>query len=254
MHWTEKHIAAAIGIGLATIVPVSGLNAGPIVIKYEGRGSESYKPGKKLIPNAKISLKAGEIVTILDERGTRILRGPGTFSSSSSASVKNVSNTSLAALITTSSVRRARTGAVRGDGSVALQAASPNLWFVDVAKSGKVCVADFNNLQLWRSNAEFAREITTTDVATGTVASTQFGKGQMTVRWPATMMPANGKVFAFTMPGKAEKASARIVQVALTGEERLDTMAATLIENGCQIQAELLAARFMQAEPAPAGG
>lgn len=253
MHWTKRHVAAAIVVAsLGSIVP-SAVNAEPIVIKYEGRSGDLYKPGKKLVPNAKISLKTGEILTVLDERGTRVLRGPGTFNSSSSATVKSVSNSSLAALIRTSSVRRARTGAVRGDTSAALQAASPNLWFVDLSKSGKVCVADFNNLQLWSSNAEFPRDFIATDIATGTTASTQFGKGQRTANWPSKITAANGKNYTFAISGRSEKTTVHLVRVAMTGEEKLDRMASILIENGCQTQGELLAATFAQEDPVPSG-
>ncbi len=254
MHWTEKHVAAAIVVaGLGSVIPTSAVNAEPIVIKYEGRNGDLYKPGKKLVPNAKISLKTGEILTVLDDRGTRVLRGPGTFNSSSSAAVKSVSNTSLTALIRTSSVRRARTGAVRGDATAALPTASPNLWFVDISKPGNVCVADFNNLQLWSSKAELPRSVIATDVATGKTASTPFGKGQMTAKWPSMIAAANGKNYIFAVTGQAEVATIRLVQVALTGEEKLENMASTLLENGCQTQSELLAAAFAQADPVPTG-
>ena len=253
MHWTKKHVATAIAVGLASVVTASALNAEPIVIRYEGRRADVYKPGKKLVPNATISLKADEILTLLDERGTRVLRGPGNFNSSSSVAVKSVSNTSLAALIRTSSVRRARTGAVRGDKSPASQTGSPNLWFVDMSKSGKFCVADFNNLQLWSSNAELPRDIIATDIETGKTASTQFSKGQMTANWPSTIVAANGKNYTFAISGQAESTSVQLTKVAMTGEERLDRMASTLLENGCQTQSELLAATFAQADPAPLG-
>lgn len=254
MYWTNKHLAVAIAVGTVTVVSASPLQADPIVIKYEGRSGEIYKPGKKLVPNAKINLKADEVLTVLDERGTRVLRGPGTFSSSSSASAKSVSNTSLTALIRTSSVRRARTGAVRGDGSTALQAGSPNLWFVDVAKSGKICVADFANLQLWSSDTKLPRNIIATDVATGKTASAQFGKGQTMANWPSAIAPKNGNTYTFTISGQTQKTSVQLIRVAMNGEERLDKMASTLFENGCQTQSELLAATFTQADPAPTGG
>ena len=253
MHWTKNYVAAAIAGSLGTLVPISALNAEPVIIKYEGPSRDSYKPGKRLLPNAKISLKTGEVLTVLDERGTRVLRGPGTFDSSSSANIKSVSNTSLTALIKTSSVRRARTGAVRGDGS-APRMANPNLWFVDVSKSGRVCVADFDNLQLWSNHTGSLREITTTDTATGKSASTQLGKGRMIANWPSSVPPANGGNYKFGISGQAEKTAIQLVKVAMTGEERLDNMASTLLENGCQIQSELLAATFAQASPTPTGG
>ncbi len=254
MRWTKSYVTAAIAVGLGSIIPVATLKAEPIVIKYEGRNGEIYKPGKKLVPNAKISLKSGEILTVLDERGTRVLRGPGTFSASSAATASSVSNTSLAALIKTSSVRRARTGAVRGEAMPTQQTGSPNLWFVDVSKSGKICVADFANLQLWRPDAEASRQIVATNVATGKSASTRFGKGQTTAKWPSPLSPVDGGSYTLGTVDQQEKTSVRLVKVAMTGEERLDTMASKLLSQGCQIQGELLAATFVQADSTPIGG
>lgn len=254
MRWTKKHVAPAIAVGLGLIIPVAALKAEPIVIKYEGRNGETYKPGKKLVANAKISLKAGEILTVLDERGTRVLRGPGTFSASSSATASSVSNTSLAALIKTSSVRRARTGAVRGEGSPAQQERSPNLWFVDVSKAGKICVADFENLQLWRPDAETPQQIIATDVAAGKSATIRFGKGQTAAKWPSPPVPADGGSYTLGVVGQETKTSVQLVKVTVTGEERLDIMASKLLEQGCQTQGELLAATFAQADTTPVGG
>lgn len=255
MRWTKNSsVAAILSFIMVATIPVTALQAEPIVIKYEGPASQNYKPGRKLQPTAKISLKSGEVLTVLDERGTRTLRGPGTFSASSSTRASSVSSTSLAALIKTSSVRRARTGAVRGETPSAQSTRNPNLWFVDIGKSAKYCVADFDNLQFWRADASEAQQLSATDNASGNTASVKFSKGRTTARWPSTVSPKNGNSYTISVSGKAEKVKLELVSIQITGDERLDTMASKLLDRGCQAQSELLAATFAQTDPTPAGG
>jgi hypothetical protein len=255
MRWIKTSgFGAMLGFGILSIVPLGAAHAEPIVIKYEGPASQLYKPGKKLQSSAKISLKAGEVLTVLDERGTRTLRGPGTFSASSATSASSVSNTSLARLVKTGSVRRARTGAVRGDAQPQAKPLSPNLWFVDIGKSARFCVADFENLQLWRANGAESQQVTATDGASGQSASVRFGKGATTMRWPSAITPRDGGTYTLAIPGRTDKVSLEFVKVNLTGGERIDLMASKLIEKGCQAQSELLAATFAQADPAPSEG
>lgn len=255
MRWINIGSAAVI-ISLCPITPTpfSELRAEPVIIKYEGPNRQSYKPGKKLAQTAKITLKAGELLTVLDERGTRTLRGPGTFNASSAVSAGAISNASLAGLIRTSSVRRARTGAVRGEAPAQQARLSPNLWFVDITKSARICVPDFQNLQLWRSNTEDSQNTITIANSSGSDATVKFGKGSSVARWPSTLTPVAGARYTISAPGGLEKVSIEMVGVDVTGEERLDTMALKLLDRGCQTQSELLAATFAQKEASPAGG
>lgn len=255
MRWIKKTEAIAfVGFVLVAAIPFTVLNAEPIVIKYDGPNSQNYKPGKKLPPTAKISLKAGEVLTVLDERGTRTLRGPGTYSASSAVSAGSVSNTNLASLIKTSSVRRARTGAVRGEPPPLQAQMSPNLWYVDTKKGARFCVPDFQNLQLWRSDSLETQPAITIANSAGSNATVKFGKGRSTVRWPSTVTPVDGGKYTISASGDAGKISIEMVKIEVAAEERLDTLASKLLDRGCQAQSELLAATFAQAEPSPVGG
>ncbi len=255
MRWIKRGRAAAlVSLWFIAAIPVTALQAEPVVIKYEGPNGQIFKPGKKLLSTAKISLKTGEVLTVLDERGTRTLRGPGTYSASSAISAGSVSNSNLATLIKTSSVRRARTGAVRGENIPSQTQLSPNLWYVDVSKSSKICVADFQNLQLWRSDSSKEQPSVTIAGASGGSATARFDQGRSTVRWPSTITPVDGGRYSISVPGNVGKTSIEMVKIDVTGEERLDTLASKLLDRGCQVQSELLAATFAQAEPAPVGG
>jgi hypothetical protein len=251
MRWTEKFMCTAAITGLAFALAPAAV-AEPMVIKYQGPAAQNYKPGKKLPANQPVTLKVGETLTVLDERGTRTLRGPGTFSTSSAPNAKSVGPTSLASLVKTSSVRRARTGAVRGTNTAKAPARSPNLWFVDIAKGGTICVADFNRLQLWR--ADTTQPLKVTASSTGASGTTSFLKGQSTANWPGQAVPVEGG--RYTIAGTDGRAAVTVVLVKMTvkGDEALDVMASNLLSRGCQTQGELLAETFAQADPAPISG
>jgi hypothetical protein len=251
MRWTDNKICAAAMAALAFALAPAAL-AEPMVIKYQGPAGQNYKPGKKLQANQPVTLKAGETLTVLDERGTRTLRGPGTFSTSSAPTANNVGPTSLASLIKTSSVRRARTGAVRGTNTPKVAARSPNLWFVDISKSGTICVPDFSRLQLWRADTAQPLKLTaSSSLASGTA---NFLKGQPTASWPNQVTPVDGGRYTIMRSGGSDAVTINLVQLTVNGDEALDKMASNLLSRGCQTQGELLAETFAQADPVPISG
>src|SRR5687767_10375819 len=56
--------------------------ANVVVIRSSGPSARSYPAGRSLPDNARIALRQGDTLVVLDARGTRTFRGPGTFSPS----------------------------------------------------------------------------------------------------------------------------------------------------------------------------
>ncbi len=252
MAWIKNRLAfVALGFALPAFGLTMAASAGPIVIKYSGPAGQSYKPGTKLPVNGTIKLNAGETLTVLDERGTRILRGPGSFSTSSAVSAGKVASSSLAKIAKTSNVRRARTGAVRGSSSSGAKARSPNLWFVDISKSGTSCVADFSQLQFWRSDSSAIFNLSAQDAKSGAKASVSFRKGQSTAAWPSEIAPVDGGRYLIGPAGSKDLISVDLVRMQVSGSEQLDILAGGLLAKGCQSQSELLAETFVQSPPSP---
>ncbi len=243
------------GFVLSVAFLASPVLGDPVVIKYEGPSAQSYKPGKKLAVGAAIQLKAGEVLTVLDERGTRVLRGPGKFSASSAASAGKVSNKSLMSIMKTSNVRRARTGAVRGTptGSTVVRR-SPNLWYVDIKKPGTVCVADFGKMQFWRSDVTAEQSLQLKDTKSGMTGIVSFPKGLSSAGWPAGVTPVDGGTYELNGSGSTDIAALKLVQMPVAAEQPLVDVTAGLLDRGCLAQGELLAETFAQAERATAGG
>ena len=99
-----------------------------LVVRSTGPSAAAYPAGKALGDAQTLKLKPNDMVVLLDSRGTRTLRGPGSFSTSASAS--GGSTSALAAVAGQVGTRRARVQAVRGGPSGAT--AGRNVWQADV--------------------------------------------------------------------------------------------------------------------------
>lgn len=232
-------------IALACLAGLGGTAlAETMVVRSGGPSARSYPAGKKLAANSKITLVAGDTITVLDSRGTRILRGPGTFSAEASAGAATT-NASFTSLITTQTRRRARTGAVRGDGG---PTRSPNLWYVDIERAATICVADPANLQLWRRDMQKPLTLTIKDDSgkTGTVA---FGAGTMTARWPAALPVSEGASYNLSAPGLAAATRVRFTRFNGPMTDPAET-ASALLAKGCDVQFDLLVTTLEQARVA----
>lgn len=256
MFWTNTMIkSTALGIALFTGMVSTSANAEPIVVKSSGPSAATYPPGKKLAPASTITLKSGDVLTILDGKGTRTLRGPSSFSTSSVTSSGVDTRTSLSSLLTTNRARRARTGAVRTvtSGDTAKTPRSPNLWFVDISQSSTVCVNDMANIQLWRPDQAKALKVKISNVKTGANALVTYEKNQSLAVWPTGALAAvDGTSYALSWAGLAKPIGIRIVPMG-NKVEGLESTASSLITKGCEAQLNLLIETVAQPDPVIGG-
>lgn len=233
MSWVKSgKIMAALG---ALALP--GMAMAGIVVASSGPSAKQYPAGRKIDDGAAIVLQAGDSVTILDQKGTRVLRGPGTMALSKGGSAATVN--AFAALTRQRSAARVRTGAVRnGPGSGPVR--SPNLWYVNLASAGTVCVIDPANVRLWRADpAAKASYAISGGPAKG---SAQFAAGEMIAPWDAARAPvSDGASYALSDGAGKPVANVRFAVLPAAPATPEDT-AAALIAKGCQAQLDLLAA------------
>jgi hypothetical protein len=233
MSWARLPVVLA---GFSSAI-VPGIAAAAIVVASSGPSARNFPVGKKLDDNASVTLQAGDSVTILDAKGTRVLRGGGTISLKQSGSANTAS--AFAALTRQRSSARVRTGAVRGD-AAATPVRSPNLWYVDMSKSGTVCVADAANVRLWRADTSKAASFTLSGAATAK-ASVSFPAGSMVAPWNSAQLPISDGA-SFGIADASGKEVARIAVALLPSAPATPEATATaLIEKGCQAQLDLLA-------------
>ncbi len=229
---------SSIRFAAAALVALSAASVGQaaIVVASSGPSAGSFPAGRKLDENASITLRAGDSVTILDARGTRVVRGAGTFAVSQQAGASRAST--FAVLTRQNAAQRVRTGAVRDPGATG-PVRSPNLWYVDVAKEGTVCVVDTANVSLWRENAASAVPYS---VTSGTVsAPANFAAGAMVAPWNTARAPVrDGATFRLSSDGGK---TGRTIKFAVlpAAPANAEALAAALIERGCTAQLDLLA-------------
>lgn len=247
MSWTRKSLgclAATLALASAT-----GAIAETIVVKSTGPSAKAYPPGKSIPDNSKVSLKAGDSITILDGRGTRVLKGPGLFATTASTATSST----IGALLRNTGTRQVRTGAVRGTGTGSVR--PPNVWLVDTSKSGTVCVAGTESISMWVPPHEEASGLTLTRLADGKSVPISLRAGQSVKAWPIADMPiADGSQFRVSGDGMTSAVTLRFVTLG-PNPQGLEGTAAALIKAGCNAQLDLLieTVAVPSDEDAPAG-
>jgi hypothetical protein len=223
-------IAAAVA---ATLI-AAGAQANVLIVRATGPSANAYPAGKMLSDTTKIVLKPNDAVVLLDEHGTRTLRGPGNFSAIASAAAEQQGATAFASLEQRTD-KRVRIGAVRGVNGT--QARSPNIWYVDAGQTGATCIADPAKAMIWRPGSDVAATTVITG-AGGTSATLSWGVGQAVQAWPATLPLTEGAKYDINtgtgVPGT--------ITIALIGTPAADPqqIGQTLIQHGCKAQLDLL--------------
>jgi len=208
-----------------------------VVVSASGPSAGQYPVGRQIADNASVTLRAGDVVTVLQNGGTRVLRGPGTVVLARGAA--GASNPAFASLTGSRTARRARTGAVR-TGSVA-PVSNPSLWYIDVTKAGTLCLPNADNLRLWRADtqAESAYAIDPEGNSEGAMTVT-FPAGEMLAAWDIYHPPVAGQTYRIGHGSGSNAVDVRFVfldAVPATAEE----LAGALATNGCTTQLQQLA-------------
>lgn len=207
----------------ATVLAASSASFGTVlVVRAAGPSAKVYPPGKALPESAKIQLKPGDSVMLLNTNGARTLRGPGTFAVASSGGD-----------LADAAGRRARFSAMRS-GEVPL---NPSPWNLDVTQSGKVCVANAGKLTLWRPQKDDAIKLTIR--GGGSEQTIDWPAGADTLAWPASLPVTSGAEYQLSQPDTGD--TARVTFVTLSSPPT-DTIGAaqSLIANGCENQLDVL--------------
>lgn len=227
MSWSPSSRFAPPLVAAALLVTASAAAADILVVRSLGPSAKSYPPGKRLPETARLSLKASDQVVVLDGRGTRIIRGPGTFT----AGVP-VAGTRTASAATGD--RRSKITASRGNEE---QGRPPSIWYLDVTRSSTVCVADAAKVTLWRPLSP--RPLTLTLSRAGaTVKQVSWPAETATLVWPSEVPVSDGAEYQLSWAGLKTPTTLRLRTVPQK-PAGLEDMAQTLIRSGCEAQLDL---------------
>ncbi|MEA3038870.1 MAG: hypothetical protein QOE79_1383 [Sphingomonadales bacterium] len=231
--------------GLAAVSLLAAASAAAadiLVVRSIGPSSASYPPGKRLPDNARLTLQAADQLMVLDGRGTRMLRGPGTFTAGTAP--RQVASAQPALQ------RRARIGAVRGVEGGLLR--PPSLWHADIGQDETFCLADPAALTLWRRDTNVALPLTVTRESDGASGRAVFEAGASTAAWPADLIPADGARYRLSQPGGTHPTRITFRALGRT-PSALQDLASSLIAAGCTSQLDLLVETVRAPDRAPRG-
>lgn len=234
--------SARIRARLTALALCGGLLAAPaaalagVVVKSSGPTASRYPVGTKLDDSSSITLREGDVVTVLTAEGTRVIRGAGTHKVGDRP---QVANDRFAALTRKRAANRVRTGAVRNDSDET--PTNPSLWYVDVTRSGMICLYDLAAVRLWRPGTAGTSTYRVVDAAGPANVDVTFDDTVVIAALdPARLPIAEGGAYRVYGPDGALSADLRFVQI---GEDfgTPDALAETLIAKGCTVQVEALA-------------
>lgn len=206
---------------IALAVGSSAAIANVVVVKSLGPSAKAYPPGKTIAPSAKITLKGGDVVTVIGPSAAKTLRGPGNF---------DAGQVSLAS----AAGQRGRFGALRA----AEVAHNPSIWDIDVSKGGRICITDASKLQLWRPDSEADMTVTIRS-DDGKSQALNWAAGAALASWPTAMPLKSGGSYQVEWPDTGEQSSLDVVLVKSAPTDLIGA-AQVLIANGCQKQLDLL--------------
>jgi hypothetical protein len=214
--WKIGALAIALGLSSTSL-------ATTLVVRSSGASAKLFPPGKALPDSAKIQLQPGDSVMLLNAKGARTLRGPGTFA------VASAGGGSLA----TAAARRERTASMRS----AAVPLNPSPWNLDITQSGKLCVADSSKLTLWRPQKEDSIKLTIR--GGGGEQTLDWAAGTDTIAWPASLPVTSGAEYQLSQPGSGDSARVTFVTLSNPPGDAVGT-AQSLIANGCNNQLDVL--------------
>lgn len=234
---------AGVALALAGLAPASAL-AQAVVVRATGPSAGQFPIGRKLAAGAKVALQAGDVVTVLDQAGSRVLKGKQTFTIDS-----RVARDGLVGMLSRSLTNptAVRAGAVRG--AVLPMAMAPivprSVWIADIDRGGKVCVPQGSGLYLWRGANETRRATLLGETEGGTMVQLLFPPRTSGVGWPSASLPLlTGRSYHITEEGAPADKAVEFEIVSLAPDTVPDNPAdlgAMLLANGCTVQAEALA-------------
>ena len=210
-------------VGAVAIAALSSTAAvaSVVVVKSLGPSAKAYPPGKTLPDSANISLKGGDVVTLIGPSSAQTIRGPGNFNA------KSVTLASAAG-------KRGRFGALR----TAQVARNPSIWDLDVTQSGKMCVSNRSKLKLWRPDSESAVKMNIRS-SDGKVQELSWAAGKADAMWPSALPISNSAQYQIEWAGSGDKSNITFVTVPPPPTDLVGA-AQVLIENDCQNQLDLL--------------
>lgn len=230
------HLALAVALGSAPSA-ASMAEARSVVVRSTGPSAQQHRPGQVLPDPLFLRLDAGDVVTILDEQGTRELRGPVVIDEASQPTSPTPRKISWQSVL--GAKLRARAAGTRGkDEAPPLMPAATkqsDLWAIDPQVAGNWCAIDLAGLTFWRAETGAPGAISLRSDDKG--ATVEWGAGQPTVGWPRDIVPQGGARYTLAL---ADGQPRSLTLARVSPPTTLEALANELADNGCYHQLGIL--------------
>ena len=229
---------------VATLAVPAAAHADSVVVRASGPSAAKYPLGRKIAANTQIRLEAGDVVTVLDRVGTRVLKGKGDFTLDG----KVARDAGIVAMLSRSLSNPAavRAGAVRGVARPVQPASMQprSIWLANIDRGGKLCVPQGSGAYLWRDASDAGRVSWLGEAEGGATVRISFPTATSGVAWPTASLPLiTGRRYTVTDEGKSDAATE--FEVVSLAPDSIPADAAELgsllLANGCTAQFEALA-------------
>lgn len=218
---------------LALAVCADAAQAGSLVVQSSGPSAPTLRPGTMLGDGKVIDLKAGDRLSLLDERGTQMVMGPKRIVVGANSPQMMAS---LAEIEQERAKRRPGIGGMRLKNPPPPPPRPPELWQFNVAGGGRICVPAGMSPSLWRGAA--ARDETLTITRDANALPLDWKSGEAVLAWPQAMPIVDGAVYQIARDSTAPVALT--VRIVPAGD--LVTLARALGEARCDAQLDRLLA------------
>lgn len=208
-----------------------------IVTFSSGPSASRFAVGSEVADGERITLRAGDRLTVLSNSGTREMRGPGTFQIARNGAATN--HRVWEALSATRVVSRDVVAATRSPASWQ----SPNLWWIDVDSglSVSLCVPEGETIRFWRRNpdvrASYALASTSRPNRTTALA---FAGTETIADWGPTPSPQASQSYRITRDSGELMTQINLVFLSLSEIASPEALAPALLAHGCTNQLEML--------------
>ncbi len=234
---------------LASVVLIAGLPrsavAKAVLISAQGPNSSKYAVGSVFPDTKEFDLRSGDVLTILDAKGTRTLRGPfkGRINSTSSTKAAPIS---LHDVLIASNEKRWRVAALRqlsNDATIAVTEESrkrtpiENLWQLELGYQGDWCFQSGDDVSLARKETGLGDELRVID-ETGIARSTRWRAGDASVPWPGDEPPTDGQ--SYTISTTSSASSLVTVHLLESSADEVSEMAHFFLDHNCFAQLDFL--------------
>jgi hypothetical protein len=239
--------AAVVLAALAAFAGAGSALAQAVVVSSTGPSRASYPAGKRLAAGARVTLQAGDRVTIIDKAGSRVLTGGSSFVIDGAVNRDSTVAVQIGrALSKPQPVRRG--GTVRGPNEPpATEPLPPSVWLADTGAGGRVCVLRDSDLYLWREGSDKRRFAWLGETEGGGMVRLQFPEAVAGVAWPTGMVPlVDGRTYRLTEESNPD--NYKDFEVVILDPEVVPVdaqgLAVTLLDNGCRAQFDWMAKKL----------